>query len=197
MVISQIRSHRYTSLLLTRSFLLSKHVLGTYTFTNVSKHAFKIRMCLLRTQRHGCQIYQLRVQLGLDQGSSWSVQCYSDVCCMMSDYQGDTSSSIKATWFNSLALMIRVREFKIRMCLLRTQRHGCQIYQLRVQLGLDLGSALSVRRYSNVRCTMSDYQGDTSSNVKATQYTSLAPMFRVREIIKVKYDMLIFYQRHN
>ena len=48
-VISHIRSCRSTSLLLTRSFLLSKHVLGTYTFTNVKKHIFKIRMCLLHT----------------------------------------------------------------------------------------------------------------------------------------------------
>ena len=29
--------------------LTSKHVLGVYTFTNVSKHVFKMRMCLLRT----------------------------------------------------------------------------------------------------------------------------------------------------
>ena len=48
-VISYIISRRYTSLLLTRSSLLSKHVLGMYTFTNVSKQVFKIRMCLLRT----------------------------------------------------------------------------------------------------------------------------------------------------
>ena len=48
-VISLIRSRRSTSLLLTRSFLLSKHVLGSYTFTNINKHVFKIHMCLLRT----------------------------------------------------------------------------------------------------------------------------------------------------
>ena len=27
----------------------SKHILGTYTFTNINKHVFKIHMCLLRT----------------------------------------------------------------------------------------------------------------------------------------------------
>ena len=48
-LISYIRSRRYTSLLITRSFLLSKHVLGMYTFTNVSKHVFNICMCLLQT----------------------------------------------------------------------------------------------------------------------------------------------------
>ena len=48
-VISYIISRRSTSLILTRSCLLSKHVLGMYTFTNVSKHVFKILMCLLRT----------------------------------------------------------------------------------------------------------------------------------------------------
>ena len=53
--------------------LTSKHVLGTYTLTKVSKDAFKKHMCLLRTYRHGCQIYKLRVQLGLDRGSDWSV----------------------------------------------------------------------------------------------------------------------------
>ena len=47
-VIDYIRSRRSTSLILTRSCLLIKHVIGTYTFTNVSKHIFKIRMCLLR-----------------------------------------------------------------------------------------------------------------------------------------------------
>ena len=29
--------------------ITSKHVLGMYTFTNVSKHVFKIRIGLLRT----------------------------------------------------------------------------------------------------------------------------------------------------
>ena len=29
--------------------LTSKHVLGTYMFANISKHVFKIRICLLRT----------------------------------------------------------------------------------------------------------------------------------------------------
>ena len=48
-VISSIRSFRSNELLLTRSCLLSKHVLGTLTFTKVSKHVFKIRMCLLPT----------------------------------------------------------------------------------------------------------------------------------------------------
>ena len=48
-VISYIRSRRSTSLLLTQSCLLSKHVLGMYTFTNVSKHVFKIHICLLGT----------------------------------------------------------------------------------------------------------------------------------------------------
>ena len=47
--ISWIRYRRSTSLLLTRSCLLSKHLIGMYTFTNVIKHVFKIRMCLLRT----------------------------------------------------------------------------------------------------------------------------------------------------
>ena len=100
-VISQIRSRRSTSLLLTRSCLLSKHVLGMYAFTNVSKHVFKIRMCLLRTQRHGCQIYKLRFQLGLDLWITQSVRRYSNVHCMMSDYQGDTSSNIKETWYTA------------------------------------------------------------------------------------------------
>ena len=53
------------------------------------------------------------------------------------------------------------------MCLLRTQRHGCQIYKLRFQLRIDPVSAWSVRRYSNVRCTMSDYQGATSSQYQS------------------------------
>ena len=101
-VISQIRSRRYTSLLLTQSCLLSKHVLCTYTFTNVSKHVFQIRMCLLRTQRHGCQVYRLRVQLGLDLGSAWSVQRYLNILCTMSDYQGATSSNIKATRYTAI-----------------------------------------------------------------------------------------------
>ena len=40
---------------------------------------------------------------------------------------------------------------------------------------------------------MIDYSGATSGNVKATRYTALAPIIRVREIIKVKYEMLIFH----
>ena len=48
--------------------LTSKHILGNYTFTNVSKHVFKIWMCLLRMKWHGWQIYKLRFQLGLDLG---------------------------------------------------------------------------------------------------------------------------------
>ena len=36
-------------------------------------------------------------------------------------------------------------------------------------MGLDLGIAWSVRHDLNVRCMMSDYQGDTSSDIKATQ----------------------------
>ena len=48
-VISYIRSRRSTSLIITRSYLLSKHVLGTYMFTNVSEHVFKICMCLICT----------------------------------------------------------------------------------------------------------------------------------------------------
>ena len=66
--------------------LTSKQALGTYTFTNVSKHVFKIRMCLILTWRHGYQIYKLRFQLGLDLGSAWSVWRYSNVRCKMSDY---------------------------------------------------------------------------------------------------------------
>ena len=59
------------------------------------------------------------------------------------------------------------------MCLLRTKLRGYQIYKLRVQLGLNLESAWYVRRYLNVRCTVIDYQGATSSNIKATRYTAL------------------------
>ena len=66
--------------------LTIKHVLSTYTFTNVTKHVFKIRMCLLRTWRHSFQIYKLGVQLVLDLGIAWSVRCYSNVLCAMSDY---------------------------------------------------------------------------------------------------------------
>ena len=71
--------------------LTSKHVLGTYTFTNVSTHIFKIRMCLLRTYQHVCQIHQLRVQLELDLGSDWYVHSYSNVRHTMSDNYGATS----------------------------------------------------------------------------------------------------------
>ena len=46
---SSIICCRSTSLLLTRSCLISKHELGMYAFTNVSKHVFKIRMCLPQT----------------------------------------------------------------------------------------------------------------------------------------------------
>ena len=42
-----------------QTMLTSKHVIGTYTFTNVSKHVFKIHMHLLRTQRHGCHVWEL------------------------------------------------------------------------------------------------------------------------------------------
>ena len=75
------------------------------------------------------------------------------------------------------------------------QRHGCQIYQLRVKLRLDLGSAWSVCCYSNVRCTMSDYQGATSINIKATQYTA-AISFLVNEVmiqVFVIWDRRIWY----
>ena len=105
-VISQIRSRRYTSLLLNHSCLLSKHVLGTYTFNNVSKHVLKIRMCLLRTQWHGCQIYKLRVKLGLDIGSSWSVWSYQNVPCTMSDYLGATSRNIKSTRYTAVQMKL-------------------------------------------------------------------------------------------
>ena len=85
-VISPIRSCRSTSLPLTRSCLPSKHVLGMYMFTNVSKNLYKIRMCLIRTYRHGCQIYNLIFQLGLDLVSVWSVRHYLNVRCTMSEY---------------------------------------------------------------------------------------------------------------
>ena len=79
--------HYFYSIIIT-----SKNLLGTYTFTNISKHVFKICLCLLRMQQHGCQIYKLRLQLGLDLGSAWSVLHYSNVRRTMSDYQGATSS---------------------------------------------------------------------------------------------------------
>ena len=79
------------------------------------------------------------------------------------------------------------------MCLLSTYRNGCQIYKLRFQLGPDLGIDWYFGCYSNVRYTMSDYYGATFSNIKATRYTALDPVIMVREIVKVKYEMLICY----
>ena len=47
----------------TRPCILSRHIQGTYTSTNVQNNVSKILIVYVRTQRHGCQIYQLRVQL--------------------------------------------------------------------------------------------------------------------------------------
>ena len=58
--------------LVTRPCILSRHIQGTYTSTNVQNNVSKILIVYVRTQWHGFQIYQLRVQLRLDLGSARS-----------------------------------------------------------------------------------------------------------------------------